>query len=324
MNRRDFTASVKAAAFGQWPFILQQLASLTDRQVDTRTTSQGTECPLCGGVDRYSFKSADNGWWACRHCPSGGGDGFSLLMQFHDWQFAEAVDHVACLLGLDNKNPEQVRLLRQEAEARRRVHDQQRQSERDQEKARGIQCANRFWANSQPYHRHFYAEHKRFSPTLKNLCRQLDEWLLVPVYSPDGFLMNIQRFVQFMPSNGERWPRYFVKSAPVKGGWLEYGPDSYHILITEGIADADACYQLQQQSCRVICAFSAHQFPRIAELARSRYPDSELVLCPDRDETGLKYAYQAGQQVSGCSVAIPPDGFNDWSDFFLFHSQEVA
>jgi phage/plasmid primase-like uncharacterized protein len=74
----------------------------------------------------------------------------------------------------------------------------------------------------------------------------------------------------------------------------------------------------------VICAFSANQFERVASMARSRYPDSELVLCPDRDESGLKYAYKAAHSVSGCSVSLPPEGFNDWSDYFLSQTCEVA
>ncbi len=111
MSHRNFTAAVKGAAFGQWPFILQQLVGLTDLQVDTRTRSTGTACPHCGGHDRYSFKSADNGDWACRHCS--GGDGFDLLMKCHGWSFPEAVNRVAGLLGVSQEDTEeQTRLLK--------------------------------------------------------------------------------------------------------------------------------------------------------------------------------------------------------------------
>ncbi|WP_252177951.1 primase-helicase zinc-binding domain-containing protein [Endozoicomonas sp. 4G] len=321
MTHRNFTAAVKGAAFGQWPYILQQLAGLTDLQVDTRTRSTGTACPLCGGHDRYSFKSDDEGGWACRHC--GGGDGFTLLMKLHGWDFTRTVQQVASLLGLSQDFPEELDRLRKEAEERRRVHEQQNQQKKQQQQAEGIQEANRFWDNSVPYRRHPYAEYKRFSPFLKSLCRQLDDWLLVPVYSPDGFLMNIQRFVNYMPTDGSRWPRYFVRNAPVKGGWLAYGPDSHHVLITEGVADADACYQIESGACKVVCAFSANQFSSVAKLVRQYHPDSEIILCPDSDPAGLKHAIKATTEVHGCLISQPPTPYKDWSDFFI-SQQEVA
>lgn len=322
MSHRNFTAAVKAAAFGQWAFILQQLAGATDLQVDDRPSARnnGTACLYCGGHNRYSFKSADNGDWACRHC--GGGDGFDLLMKCHGWSFPETVNRVAGLLGLSQDFPEELARLRKEAEQRRRVYEQQNQQKQQQEQAEAIQEVNRFWANSTRYRWHFYAEHKRFSPSLKRLCRQLDDWLLMPVFSPDGFLMNLQRFAHFMPTDGSRWPRYFVRGAPVKGGWLEYGPASDTIMIAEGVADADACYQLESGACKVACAFSSNQFPTTARLVRERHPDSEIILCPDRDQAGRKYAIKAASKVQGCQISEPPSPYKDWSDFFL-SQQEV-
>lgn len=322
MYNRDHTASneVKDAASGQWPFVLQELAGLTDLQVDTRTRSTGTSCPICGGHDRYSFKDPENGWWACRHC--GGGDGITLLMKSQNWDFVTTIKKVALLLGVDRYNPIELEKTRKEAKERRdRQRREQEEMEREQHAA-AIGSVRRLWSEGKPCNYHPYAEYKLFSERLKGLCRVAGSNLLVPVCSADGWLMNVQR-IEWQPRFAQ-WPKYFVKSAPVKGGFLAYGRNSYHILIAEGIADTDACYQLQNEACKVVCAFSAYQFTRIAQLARTRFPESEIILCPDNDDTGLKQASNAALQVPGCALSPPPKGYKDWSQFFVSQSNEVA
>lgn len=322
MYSRDYTASneIKAAASGQWPFILQELAGLTELQVDTRTRSTGTSCPLCGGHDRYSFKDSENGWWACRHC--GGGDGFTLLIKSQGWDFVTAIKKVGLLLGVDRYNPAELEKTRREARERR-DRQQQELARIEQEKHdSAIGRVRQQWCKGQPCNYHPYAEYKLFSNRLKQLCRVEGSRLLIPVCSADGWLMNIQQ-IEWQPRFAQ-WPKYFVKGAPVKGGFLAYGRESYHILIAEGIADTDACYQLQSEACMVVCAFSAYQFTRIAQLIRNRFPDSEIVLCPDNDDTGLQQASKAALQVHGCALSPPPKGYKDWSQFFLSQSNEVA
>lgn len=87
MYSNNFTNTVKATAYEQWPFILQQLAGLTERE--TSPTKRGMPCPYCNGHDRYEFKSPDNGFFMCRGC--GAGDGWKMLMQINAWTFPNAV-----------------------------------------------------------------------------------------------------------------------------------------------------------------------------------------------------------------------------------------
>ena len=82
----EYSNAVKAVAGGQWPYILQSLAGLDDKQVDTKWRHKGTPCPNCGGTDRYSFKDPVNGAWACRHC--GGGDGMCVGICQHWREYA--------------------------------------------------------------------------------------------------------------------------------------------------------------------------------------------------------------------------------------------
>ncbi len=321
MNSRDYAATVKAAAAGQWPEILQQLAGLDDRQTDTRHRHTGCACPLCGGQDRFSFKSPENGWWACRHCR--GGDGFTLLMKVHDWPFMEAVGKVGAWLGIEGRSEEDLATLRKASDARRQQRQRQQQASTEQRKAAGIADARRLWARAGPYREHPYAMQKRFSRHLLARCRQHGSWLLVPLYT-DGELVNVQRFAWRQPEGTRRLPRYFVEGAPVKGAFLAFGPDSYTVMITEGVADADACYQLEHGACRVVCAFCASQLPAAAERVRQKMPESQIILCPDNDEAGLKYARIAARTVFGCLIATPPPPDNDWSDHFLSQFSEVA
>lgn len=90
--------TVKGAARNRWPEILARLGipseSLTDKH---------GPCPGCGGKDRFRLDDRDGrGTWIC----GGGGqtasgDGFALLMHVYGWPFAQALQAVAEVLGLE-------------------------------------------------------------------------------------------------------------------------------------------------------------------------------------------------------------------------------
>ncbi|MCF1458982.1 MAG: toprim domain-containing protein [Shewanella sp.] len=319
MNSRDYAASVKATAAGQWPVILQELAGLDDQQV---RKNKKTPCPLCGGSTRYSFKDPDNGYWACGYCR--GGDGFTLLMKLHDWSFMEAVGKVGAWLGMDSHSEDELARIRKASDARRKQQAAKQKAQQQDLKAAGIADARRLWASAGPYREHPYAIEKRFSQRLLGLCRQHGGWLLVPMLNGQGELVNVQRFAWRKPEGEKRLPRFFVKGAPAKGSLLCWGPDSFTVMITEGVADADACYQLEHCACRVVVAFCASQLPEAARWVRLNRPESQIIVCPDNDDAGRKYGEQAAREVAGCLIATPPPPDNDWSDHFLSQSSEVA
>jgi hypothetical protein len=76
-----------AAADGQWPRLLIELAGLNPEQLQNRHQP----CPACGGTDRYRWDRDDGpGGWFCNQCggkdhTGGGGNGMDLLMRLTGW-----------------------------------------------------------------------------------------------------------------------------------------------------------------------------------------------------------------------------------------------
>lgn len=55
-------------------------------------------CPVCGGQDRFRFDDKDGkGTYYCGSC--GAGNGFTLLQNFHSWDFATAAAEVDRIMG---------------------------------------------------------------------------------------------------------------------------------------------------------------------------------------------------------------------------------
>jgi putative DNA primase/helicase len=91
-----------AAADGQWPRLLIELAGLAPEQLQNRHQP----CPACGGTDRFRWdQDAGGGSWFCNQCggkdhSGGGGNGLDLLMRVSGWDFATTVRRVEAHLGL--------------------------------------------------------------------------------------------------------------------------------------------------------------------------------------------------------------------------------
>ncbi len=88
---------VKDAAVGRWYAILVRLG------VDSASlTGKHSPCPICGGKDRFRYDNREGrGTFICNGC--GSGDGWTLLMRLHNWNFTQAVEAVAGTFGLDSE-----------------------------------------------------------------------------------------------------------------------------------------------------------------------------------------------------------------------------
>ena len=305
--------TVRSAAQGQWREILQSLAGLSALQTNTKTKSTGAPCPMCGGSDRYSFKNADTGGWACRNC--GGGDGFELLQKVNGWTFSEAINQVdKWLSGASGIVP---------AETWRQQTAEKQQREAEKEKARiekGRSNTLKKWEGLKECTGNEYTRHKQFSGALMQSIRQTGDTVSVPVYDKTGELISLQHFPGTKDDKG-RSNRYFAKNTSTKGGFHQWGESSYYILIGESISTTDAGYQLAASNRLAVCAFSAAQLPSVAATIREKHPESQIVILADNDQDGLRYATKAVQQVAGCQAVLPPDGHNDWSDYLLAKGQ---
>ena len=95
------TAAVAAAA-GQWPRLLIELAGLKTEQLQNRHQP----CPACGGSDRYRWDNDSGaGGWFCNQCGGkerrgGGGNGMDLLLRLTGWEYATAVRRIEAHLAL--------------------------------------------------------------------------------------------------------------------------------------------------------------------------------------------------------------------------------
>jgi putative DNA primase/helicase len=93
---------VMAAAAGQWPRLLIELAGLAPEQLENRHQP----CPACGGTDRYRWDRDDGpGGWFCNQCGGrdqrgGGGSGMDLLLRLTGWDFATAARRIETHLAL--------------------------------------------------------------------------------------------------------------------------------------------------------------------------------------------------------------------------------
>ena len=308
---------VKQAAQFQWPEILSATASLDENQVSVKKGKNGTHCPNCGGNNRYSFKGEMNGDWACRHC--GGGDGFELVKRVNDCGFPEAIQLVACHLGLTSGVNIEVETLEQ------KKRDSESRAKREEYKAaqKASQATLREqtkWASLSSFRGNAYSEHKQFSNNLKDKLKQQGSCINVPIYNDSGELLSLQAFPGTKSTEG-KFNRYFAKDASIKGGFLSWGNDSSHILIAEGIATVDAGFQLAGSACMAVSAFMASQLPVTAAILRERYPNSPIVILADKGESGEKYAAKTTELVANCQVVFAPEGYGDWSDYFLAGGQ---
>lgn len=97
---------IRIRAQGRWREILPALG------VDAKLlTNRGSECPVCGGKDRFRFDDKDgNGTWFCNQShgtesanPNGSaGAGFALIMDLKRCDFAEAARLVETVTGTDS------------------------------------------------------------------------------------------------------------------------------------------------------------------------------------------------------------------------------
>jgi len=92
---------IKQEANGRWREILQHVGGLSPEMLDDK----GRPCPKCGGTDRFSvFKDFDEtGGMICRKCFDKGADGLAAVQWILGVDFQEAIRLVAEYLRLDNR-----------------------------------------------------------------------------------------------------------------------------------------------------------------------------------------------------------------------------
>jgi putative DNA primase/helicase len=179
-------------------------------------------------------------------------------------------------------------------------------------------AAQSIWGTAQPAPADNAYLVKKHLPAFN--LRTLNNELLVPLYHDDK-LVNLQRI---LPNGAKR----FLKNGKVKGSYYRFGAitDAPKMMLCEGWATGATLHQWYGMP--VFCAMSAMNLKPVAETMCARYPDIELIVCPDDDRKtsgnpGMYYAQQAATAV-GAALFKPqwpadsPLDLTDVSDLYLW------
>lgn len=312
---RDFIRTVKSAAADRWPEILQALAGLEEQQTDTRLRHKGTPCPVCcAGQDRYSFKNAETGGWACRHC--GGGDGWTMLERINNWSFCEAIRAVADYLQVDGSriqspSPEQqeARRKRQEEAKKRQQQDALKLQQQYQQKAI---YARDLWSHLCPADpKHAYLVSHNIPPfdLRQHQHPAYGDCLVVPLFNEQWQLMNLE----FINPDGLKRP---IKGALKKGLFYQFGRQTWTLYICESWSTGAAIHISKPCQPCVMSAFSRVNLDAVTAIALRLYPDSNVVIAADNDPHGIKDAVSVASKYN-LKIVLPRGEGHDFCDSLI-------
>ena len=324
MNDNTFTDRVKLAAENHWDDILQTVCGLTDDEVNPR--KKNIPCPYCGGRDRYTFMSASDGHYFCRHCKPG--DGFTLMKKILCCTFPEAVNQLAQYLRIERqplrnvfeekKERERINKLLMIRKRERLLADQQAETAKRQEEARVAAKVPIILSNSKeadPNHPYLIRKHL---PPLG--IRQAGQWLMVPLYADGHRLVNIE---QISPNGSTKKG---LKGGQRKGVYHRFGDHpTWTVYVCEGWATGASLVLLESHAVRVYAAMGKGNLECVAHIARRQNPESRIFIAADNDDhqqdnPGLTDAIKAAYAIGG-SVIFPvmsnhDSKGTDFSDYF--------
>ena len=86
-------------ARGQWKSIITSVTNVSLNKL----TNKHQPCPLCGGKDRYRFDDKDGqGTYYCNHC--GAGNGYTLIKKYNNWDDQTTIIAIQKFLGIDENS----------------------------------------------------------------------------------------------------------------------------------------------------------------------------------------------------------------------------
>ena len=162
----------------------------------------------------------------------------------------------------------------------------------------------RFMALPEALADHPYCRKKRITP---HGARQEGNLLVLAIQDWQGVIHSLQTIT---PSGR----KMMAKGGRKKGLHIHVGgnPDG-RLLICEGYATACSLADAYQDD-EVIAAIDAYNMRPVALASRAYFPDREIVLAADHDETGIRCATAAARAVQG-ALLIPPEPGLDWNDY---------
>jgi putative DNA primase/helicase len=188
---------------------------------------------------------------------------------------------------------------------------QRRQADHKRMQDNAADAAMAIWNQGIPIvtqDQHTYLIAKQVHPHDLRLSSSGDGALLIPIWSSNRELVNVQRI---FPNGDKR----FLSGGRKKGCFAVIGrPNDMHLLVCEGFATGASLFEVT--GIPVLVALDAGNLESVAMAARSLWPDATIVIAGDNDEsgTGQKAAKSAALACGGKCI-IPSTRNADWNDF---------
>ena len=159
---------------------------------------------------------------------------------------------------------------------------------------------------------HPYLQRKGVPP-LADVRQDRNGLLLVPVRDASG---NVQTLQRIAPDGEKR----FLTGGKVHGGhFVIQGKPDKPLAVCEGYATGASIHLACD--CTVYVAFSANNLPAVAEIARSKFPDTPMLICADNDEAGRSKGQEAAQ-TARARLILPVFTTGTGTDFNDLHQSE--
>ena len=209
--------------------------------------------------------------------------------------------------------------MRQQIEAER-IKRQKEQAERH---TKAVHTAAYIWRKSSPISHqseHQYLIAKHIKP---HTLRLLGEKLVMPIYSEERELVSLQFIGPNLdaPDDNKR----LLKGGRKKGCFSPIGDFSNvtKLLIAEGYATGASLHE--SLNLPVLVAIDAGNLEPVAEAARRLFPDAEIIVMGDNDESG-KGQTEARKAALACGgrYLTPEVPGQDWNDVLTNESREAC
>lgn len=202
---------------------------------------------------------------------------------------------------------------REALQQRQAAVKQQREAEFAQRQAAAAQKAqSELNASALCSPEHPYLQRKGVPP-LADVRQDRNGMLLIPVKDASS---NVQTLQRIAPDGEKR----FLTGGKVHGGhFVIQGKPEKPLAVCEGYATG-ACIHLACD-CTVYVAFSANNLPAVAGIARSKFPDTPILICADNDEAGRSKGQEAAQMAQARFI-LPAFTTGTGTDFNDLHQGE--
>lgn len=191
-----------------------------------------------------------------------------------------------------------------EDRARIQLIQRQREQEQTAEHERVSEIATAQYSGLPDATGTLYTERKRITPFG---AKQRGNSLVLALVDWSGKIWSLQTVYQ----DGTK---RMLKGGKKRGLHIHIGgnPDG-RLLVCEGYATGCSLRQMDPDA-EVIASVDAHNMLPVAQAARARFPEREIVLAGDHDPVGIRCAEAAARAIGGL-VLIPPEAGQDWNDY---------